>query len=227
MASDSTLERTRDFWQVASTFPANKEEIYPEHAMAQEFSRHRGQRVLEYGCGGGSDALSYLRRGNYVYLTDVVQRNLEVARERIASAHLQTSAQFFFLEKNDQIPLPANFVDVASSHGVIHHIADPTPVVAALAAIIRPKGALYMMLYTEHLWARFQDTINDLTSKHGITPEEAFGWCTDGEGCPYARAYTEEQGIEMLRAAGMTVTSTMLYANDDFRTFRAIKEKSL
>lgn len=216
-------QRIKSFWQVAGTFPANKEDVYPQHTIAQEFNKYRGIRVLEYGCGGGSDTLSYLRRGNFVYATDVVPQNIEVAKARVHNAMAAVQSSFLLLDRNDQIPLPDGFIDVASSHGVIHHIATPEPVLTEIVRVLKPGGMLYVMLYTEHLYKRFQPEITKLVREEGITALEAFGWCTDGEGCPYADSYTEAGGTALLSKVGLTVTSTYMYNNDDFRTFRAVK----
>ena len=79
------------------------------------------------------------------------------------------------------------------------------------------------MLYTEYMYAYFKDTIDQLVNTRGITKEEAFCWCSDGEGTPYAIPYTEESGTAMLESAGLKVLQAPLWLNDHFRTFKAIK----
>src|SRR2546429_6246154 len=79
----TTIEQTRKAWARAANFPANKETVYPEHAEVQEFDLNAGKTVLEYGCGGGADALSYLRRQCRVWYVDVVPENVQRATERI------------------------------------------------------------------------------------------------------------------------------------------------
>src|SRR4030067_2872760 len=76
----------REFWKKAASYPESKEDYYPEHAAVQEFNQYTGKRVLEYGCGGGSDALSYLRRGNTVAYLDIVPSNVIVTSPRIEAA---------------------------------------------------------------------------------------------------------------------------------------------
>ena len=72
----SYIDKSKKFWVSASTFPGDKEAVYPEHGIVQEFDKHTGKLVYEYGCGGGSDVMSYLRRGNKVYATDIVPDNI-------------------------------------------------------------------------------------------------------------------------------------------------------
>ena len=76
----------RNFWTCAADYSADKCAVYPEHAGVQEFSLAAGLDVLEYGCGGGADAMSYLRAGaKTVTLADIVSSNLDASKKRIAT----------------------------------------------------------------------------------------------------------------------------------------------
>lgn len=219
-----SLEETRRVWSRAAKFPANKELVYAEHAIVQEFDQHKGKRVLEYGCGGGSDALSYLRRGCTVWYVDVVQPNVEAAIKRIASAGLDRKAYGLTLESSADIPVGDGYFQVVNSHGVLHHIEDPLPVLKEFRRLLARDGLLYVMLYSEALWAKFKPTVDALIkSKRCKTEEEAFGWCTDGEGVPYARYYTDLQGKDLLKSAGFSLVSDRTYVNGEFRTFKAVR----
>lgn len=219
-----TIEQTRAAWVRAGKFPANKEAHYPEHASVQEFASHVREKVLEYGCGGGSDAMSYLRRRNRVWYADVVHENVEAAKARILVARLNADAYPLKLDASAPIPLAGETMHVANAHGVLHHIEDPAPVVAEFHRILAVGGTAYVMLYTEHLWKTHATTIRLLLAqKRCQTEQEAFGWCTDDAGTPYARAYTEAEGRELLEAAGFQVVSATLYNKNEFRTFKGLK----
>lgn len=215
------LQPERSFWKVAAGFPADKEAVYPEHAIAQEFDRWRGKAVLEYGCGGGSDAMSYARRGCRVWAVDIVPENIKATQERAASAGLNVPA--ILLDRSDQIPIAEGSFDVASSHGVIHHIREPLPVLREIRRVLAPSGHLYVMLYTEHLYNALKADTERVAREQSIPLEEAFGWHTDGRGCPWADYYTEDEGEELLDDGGFQVLSTFLYNNDHFRCYRAIR----
>lgn len=218
-----TIERTREAWKRAAAFSASKETQYVEHAQVQEFIEHAGEKVLEYGCGGGSDALSYLRRKCRVWYADVVPENVGAAGARITLAGLQAQAHPITLEASWPIPLAGNTMDVVSAHGVLHHIEDPAPVLAEFFRLLHPGGRLYVMLYTETLRAEHAKQVELLVRVKGISPEEAFGWCTDGPGVPYARAYTRAEGDQLLEAAGFLVIKATEYHKALFRTWKAIK----
>lgn len=217
------LDRVRHAWTRASDFSADKESVYPEHAKAQEFDLVRGKRVLEYGCGGGSDAMSYLRRGCEVTYVDIVPSNVEAAGARIAAAGLTEHAQGLVIEESDRIPVDSGTFDVVSAHGVLHHIEHPLLVLKEFFRVLKPRGVLYVMLYTESLWERGRPTIDALTRSGKMGELEAFGCFTDGDGTPYARHYTEADGKALLAEAGFKVRDEVVeYNKGDFRTFVAV-----
>jgi SAM-dependent methyltransferase len=218
------MDRIRQVWTRAATFPANKEGCYPDHAKVQEFDQHVNARVLEYGCGGGSDAMSYLRRGCTIWYADIVPENVEAARRRIEQAGLTAPSYGLVLERSDALPLPPGYFDVVNAHGVLHHIEEPVPVLRALRRVLKPGGYLYVMLYTEHLRTQLDAEVRDLMGnpQFRLTEGEAFGWATDGQGVPYARAYTEAEGRALIESAGVAVISATPYNSDFFRCFKAV-----
>jgi SAM-dependent methyltransferase len=216
------LDRIRAAWHRAASYPAAKENVYPDHAKVQEFDVHVGARVLEYGCGGGSDAMSYLRRECTVWYADIVPENVAATRRRIEQAGLAKRAYGLILHESATVSLPAAYFDVVNAHGVLHHIEEPGPVLSEFRRLLRPDGLLYAMLYTEQLRAKLDAEVRDLMGDpHRLGEAEAFGWATDGQGVPYARAYTELDGRRLVEAAGFQVVDVMLYNGGDFRTFKA------
>lgn len=229
--SEEYFERSKKYWKCASGFPVEKEKVYPEHTVAHCFDQHHEQYIVEYGCGAGSDTISWLRRNNNVLFCDIVPENIETTKENVLKAcfDLGQGPGFGFampdlLEQSNKIAATTDMWDVVSSHGVVHHIVDPHPVMDEFHRILKPGGYIYLMLYTEVAWTYFTATIDQLVQSRGLTKEEAFGWCMDNHGTPYARMYTEADGWDLFNAHGFEVISTYEYNNRFFRTFRGIKK---
>lgn len=249
---NTVVSRARKFWKIAAGFPPDKEEVYKEHGTAQEFDRWgevaqaaRDQdtitpfTVLEYGCGGGSDTLSYLRRGCRVVAVDINPSNVATTSTRVREAdggRYNERYAVWLLEHSAKIQPIGGLIgevdnglrppfDLASSHGVLHHIPQPlvAEVVKGIYDVLKPGAMFYAMLYTQHLLTTFAVEIDTLQRRHNIGEEEAFGWCTDGEGCPWAEAYSIGDGERLFGAAGFKVVSTFDYADGNFRTFRCQK----
>jgi SAM-dependent methyltransferase len=221
----SLTEDYRKVWSRASEFPPNKEQVYPEHAKVQEFTKAIDKTVLEYGCGGGSDALSYLRRGAKVWYADICPANVEKTTERVIQGGFAGKAWALPLDATAPLPLGGSYFHIVNCHGVLHHIDDPALVALLLSEfrrLLRPEGRLYLMLYTETLRQKFDMNITSLLASGPCkTEHEAFGWCTDGENVPYARWYTGDEGKTLLEANGFKVIDLRLYQDGDFRTFVA------
>ena len=220
------LEKSKKEWVRASEFPADKEKEYPDHTIVQQFDIHHNKQVYEYGCGGGSDIMSYLRRGNYVTATDIVPTNLLITKQRIIDAKLPIeNVNLVLLENSYPLPFDNDSFDIITSHGVLHHIIDVKPVVKELYRVCKPNGLIYIMLYTDIMWDHFQS--NGFHAKfmqqYGVDKFEAFGYCTDAVGVPYARPYTTQEGCELLEEAGFAIEDYTHWLNDFFCTYRGVK----
>ncbi len=215
--------RVRTAWRRAAFFPPDKSIYYPDHPKVQEFTLAKGRRVLDYGCGGGADTLAYLKAGATVWFADVVLENVIATTKRVKGLGFRMPEDTVAVVLEDSVPIPLSdeSVDIISSHGVIHHIPEPKPVLAEFHRLLVPGGLLYMMLYTEQLYAIHAEWVEHLIMTKGLPNTEAFAWCTDGEGVPYARYYTETEGLALLDETGFRPRHSYLYNNQQFRTFKA------
>jgi len=222
---DNYLETSKKAWVCASTFPADKETTYPEHGMVQEFDKVRGKRVYEYGCGGGSDVMSYLRRGNHVTATDIIQTNLDTTLNRVKTMLPEkvNDVNLVLLDTSYPLPFEDNSFDVISSHGVLHHIRQADEVMKELYRVCKPGGNIYIMVYTDLLFEHHRPMVEKLMATRGIDLYEAFCWCTDGEGTPYSRWYTAVEATDFMEKVGFTVVDFNYWLNDFFLTVKGTK----
>lgn len=229
------LDETRRFWKKACDFPADKEAVYPTHALAHEFDEQAKGRVLEYGCGGGSDTISIIKRGGYVFFVDVVPENVHQTRARVAEHAVKKitiggvpllggvqgheRGLGTVLEHSDVLPFEDSLFDSVNCHGVLHHIPEPTMdrVIAEFHRVLRPGGHLYAMLYTEVLRENGSKPVGGMIS-NGMSEERAFGMFTDGGGI--ARWYTEVSGRALFESHGFEFVKATEYVERQFRTFK-------
>jgi SAM-dependent methyltransferase len=218
------LEISKKEWGRAADFPANKEEVYPMHKVVQEFDLYTCKTVLEYGCGGGSDTISYAKRGNIVTACDIVEKNIEATRKRVELNNL-ANVELVLLEDSVPLPFEDGKFDIVNSHGVLHHIRDVKPVMKELYRVTAPGGLIYAMLYSDVMWDYFTENgmIDMFMRQYDIDQFEAFCYCTDNIGVPYARPYNPEQGWELLEDAGYTIREYTYWLNDHFITYRGQK----
>jgi arsenite methyltransferase len=100
-----------------------------------------GQTVLDLGSGGGIDVLLSAKRvgpTGFVYGVDMTDEMLALAQENKAKAGVSNVA--FLRGRIEDIPLPAESVDVVISNCVINLAADKSRVLRDAFRVLKPGG---------------------------------------------------------------------------------------
>ncbi len=106
-----------------------------------------GSHVLELNCGTGTDAVELARRGYHVHATDIALGMLDRARAKVSEWGLQdriTVEERSFLNLRDVPGAP--FDAVFSDLGGLNCIADLSPVIRQLPAVLKPNGIVTWVL---------------------------------------------------------------------------------
>ncbi len=102
---------------------------------------HEGETVLDLGSGGGIDVLLSARRvgpSGFAYGLDMTDEMLALAQENKAKAGASNVA--FLKGRIEEIPLPANSVDVVISNCVINLGAEKGLVLREAFRVLKPGG---------------------------------------------------------------------------------------
>jgi SAM-dependent methyltransferase len=154
-----------------------------------------GERVLDLGSGGGIDVILSAKRvgpTGTAYGLDMTDEMLALANENARKAGV--SNVHFLKGVIEQIPLPANSVDVVISNCVVNLSSDKAAVLTEIARVLRPGGRI---------------GISDIVAEDHLSPGEraergAWVGCIAG-----ALSKTEyEQGLEAAGFEGVTVEFT-------------------
>lgn len=139
---------TREYFEEVEQRKYFVEPHIPEFA---QFERWAGKRVLEIGCGIGTDAVSFARAGADYTAVELSEKSMELAQQRFDVFGLK--GRFFCAnaEQLSRLVEPASF-DLVYSFGVIHHTPDQRAVVEEARKVIRPDGELRIMLYAQNSW---------------------------------------------------------------------------
>ena len=130
------------------------QEYAPWMRAVMGFDRYAGRRLLEVGCGMGTDLAQFARAGSRVCGTDLTLRSLEIARHRFALDGL--SGQFLSCDA-EALPFPPESFEVVYSNGVLHHTPDTAKAIEEIYRVLMPGGTAMVMLYHRHslyYWGR-------------------------------------------------------------------------
>lgn len=160
-SNEKLKDRVRAFWQehpcgtkFADAEPGSPKfyELVEAHRYAKEwhipaaadFANTAGLKVLEIGCGLGTDGAQFAKAGADYTGVDLTEAAIELARKRFAISGLQGTFQVADAESLD---FASDTFDLVYSHGVLHHTPDTQRGVNEVWRVLRPGGRAVIMLY--------------------------------------------------------------------------------
>ncbi len=186
---------------------ARKYLVEPHIPDFAQFERWKDRRVLEVGCGIGTDTVNFARAGAQVVAVDLSEESLKLAQTRAEVYGLERSIEFVHgdAEHLTDVVGQGEF-DLVYSFGVIHHTPDPGAAVDQVRQLCAPDGEFRMMVYAHDSWKR-------IMIDAGLDQPEA------ASGCPIAQTYTEHGVRELLRGfsvASVTQAHIFPYVVEDY-----------
>lgn len=164
---------------------ARKYFVEPHIPGFADFSRWRGKRVLEVGCGIGTDAVNFVRNGAEYVGIELSKASLDLAKKRFEVFGLKGDLREMDAEKLAD-EFPSETMDLVYSFGVIHHTPHPRAAIENMRTVIRRDGELRIMLYAKRSWKASM-------IEAGLDQPEA------QSGCPIAYMYDEADIRELLK----------------------------
>jgi len=132
---------TREFFDRVEQHRYEKEWHIP---AAAEFASTRGLRVLEIGCGVGTDGLQFARAGASYTGIDLTEAAVDLARKNFESAGMPGEVRASDAENLD---FADDSFDIVYSHGVLHHTPEIEAAVREVNRVLKPGGRAIVMLY--------------------------------------------------------------------------------
>lgn len=155
------------------------------------------QRVVELGCGIGTDATSFALAGARVLAIDASANSIALASMQSSVYGVSDRVTFcqYDMDRQEQLKEPglADSADLVYSFGVIHHMYDPVNALVFARQCLRPGGQLRVMVYHKY-------SLKWLECCLGRVQPEA------QSGTPIVRAYSRRDGRRLLKSCGFEVT---------------------
>jgi len=132
---------TREFFERIEAHRFEKEWHIP---AAADFAGARGLKVLEIGCGLGTDGAEFAKAGADYTGVDLTDAAIELAQKRFELFGLTGR---FEVADAENLQFPDESFDVVYSHGVLHHTPDINAAVGEVHRVLKPGGRAIVMLY--------------------------------------------------------------------------------
>jgi 2-polyprenyl-3-methyl-5-hydroxy-6-metoxy-1,4-benzoquinol methylase len=222
------IERVQDYWdsrpcnvrhslkpvgtrEYFDEVEARKYFVEPHIPHFAQFERWRDKRVLEIGCGIGTDTINFARHGARVTAVELSGRSLEIAQQRAAVFGLEHRVRFY---KGDAEQLtsfvPIEAYDLVYSFGVIHHTPHPERILREIRSYMRPGSMLRIMLYHRRSWKALWILLTYGKGRFWRLRELVARHSEAQSGCPVTYTYTRREARELLERCGYSLREVRL-----------------
>jgi 2-polyprenyl-3-methyl-5-hydroxy-6-metoxy-1,4-benzoquinol methylase len=209
---------------------ARKYFVEPHIPGFAEFERWRGKRVLEIGCGIGTDTINFARQGAKVTAVDLSEKSIEVARSRASVYGLRDQVQFFSGNAEELSRfVPAEPYDLIYSFGVIHHTPNPDRVLEQMRQYSRPGTTVKIMVYHRRSWKAARIVLTEGKGQFWKLSRLVAQNSEAQTGCPITYTYTRRQGRKLVEERGFRVRDIFVdhifsYRVPEYVQYRYVKE---
>jgi 2-polyprenyl-3-methyl-5-hydroxy-6-metoxy-1,4-benzoquinol methylase len=225
---DAPIAAVRDYWNSRpcnirhSAKPVGTREYFDEVEARKylvefhipefaEFARWKGKKVLEIGCGIGTDTMNFARAGAQVTAVDLTEKSLDVARQRAKVFGFED--RITFIQANAEKlseSVPVEKYDLVYSFGVIHHTPHPENVLEELRKYVKPESTVKIMVYNRWSWKVFWILLVHGKGQFWKLNRLVADYSEAQTGCPVTYSYSRTAGKRLLEEHGLQVTGVMV-----------------
>lgn len=130
---------------------ARKYFVEPHIPGFAQFERWKDKKVLEIGCGIGTDAINFARAGAKLTAVELSDTSLDLCKKRFDVYGLKAQFHQGNVEELDSV-VPIETYDLIYSFGVIHHTPHPDKALEQLKMYAGPDTEIRVMLYSKFSW---------------------------------------------------------------------------
>jgi 2-polyprenyl-3-methyl-5-hydroxy-6-metoxy-1,4-benzoquinol methylase len=207
---------------------ARKYFVEPHIPQFVEFDRWKDKKVLEIGCGIGTDTISFARAGAQVTAVDVSDKSLEIARQRAEVYGLSDRVRFYSGNAEELSSfVPIESYDLVYSFGVIHHTPHPERVIDQVAKhFVKPGSTVKVMVYHRSSWKVLWILLTYGKGQFWRLDEHIARHAEAQTGCPIAYTYSNEGVRQLLSPFKITevfAEHIFPYRISDYVQYRYVK----
>lgn len=194
---------TKEYFDEVETRKYYVESHIPRFA---DFERWNGKKVLEIGCGIGTDTINFARHGAQVTAVDLTEKSLDVARQRARVFGLDHRIRFIQANAEElSASVPVDAYDLIYSFGVIHHTPHPERVISEIRKYVKPESSVRIMVYNRWSWKVLWIAAVYGKGQFWKLDRLIAEYSEAQTGCPVTYSYSRREGKRLLERHGFRV----------------------
>jgi len=208
------------------------QEYAPWMPEVMGFNQFAGQRLLEVGCGMGTDLLQFARGGAICTGVDLTPRSVEISSLHFGLYGMRAD---FVLADGERLPFGDDSFDVVYSNGVLHHTPDTAQAVRELRRVLKPGGLARVMLYHRNSLYYWTEIIlhRGVLRGHflrGHSPEEIMSRYveySEHEARPLVKVYSRGQARKLFEPFSEVKTEVEQMIREELRFLRPLVSEKM
>lgn len=132
-----------------------------------DFDGYRGKRVLEVGCGAGTDLVRFAKGGAIVTGVDLASSAIDLARANFAQQGLSADLRE---ADGEQLPFPDDTFDFVYAHGVVQYTANDRALVKECRRVLKSDGVAVFQVYNRVSWLNALSKVMKVPLEHEDAP---------------------------------------------------------
>jgi SAM-dependent methyltransferase len=131
------------------------------------FDGYRGRRVLDVGCGAGTDLIRFARHGADVTGIDLAPASIALAAR---NATLEQLPARLAVADGEALPFADASFDLIYAHGVVQYTTDDRRLVGECRRVLRPGGMAVFQVYNRISWLNALSRLTSVDLEHVDAP---------------------------------------------------------
>ena len=203
--------------------------VEPHIPVFANFLEWKDKKVLEIGCGIGTDTINFVKQAAILTSVDLSTESLKVTEQRLKVYGIEDKVNLKFAnaEKLSEYVTPEPY-DLVYSFGVLHHTPNPVAAFEEVKKFMDKDSIFKLMVYNKGAFKVFQileeyefdySNADELIAKHSEAQT----------GCPVTYSYTPKEITNILESIGFEVTDVYIdhifpYKVEQYKKYEYVKE---
>ncbi len=132
-----------------------------------DFDAYRGKRVLEVGCGAGTDLARFAKGGAVVTGVDLSSSAVALARKNFDQQGLPADLRE---ADGEHLPFSDESFDLVYAHGVVQYTSDGQALVNECRRVLKPDGEAIFQVYNRISWLNGLSKLMKVPLEHEDAP---------------------------------------------------------